>query len=595
MDASHAVSGCAPPTTQCLQAEENVDYQHMPVPNNNDTANGDVLSSPPSIIPDSVSRRPHRISAASTLSDQGSDIFSSCDSRRSTVSSVSFSEAGSASSPSSSPQTPLTRSRENAKLLQAARIQRRRAESVNTNGTANTADDDDENNNNHHHNNYRDISPGLLRRRKRGASTKKYQPANPKAALAATEPPHENLLTKMAFAEQQRWITVQQKTFTKWLNTKIEARGLEVVDLVKDLSDGVSTLPTTLYFPPRVIVGGLWLTYSTTTTLQVMLIHLLECLSQESLGRYAAKPKLRVQRFENVNLGLDFVKNRGIQMTNIGAEDVVDGNRKIILGLIWTLILRFTISDINEAGMSAKEGLLLWCQRKTACYDECDVRDFSTSWNDGLAFCALLDIHRPDLIDYDELDKSDHRGNMQLAFDLAHKEIGIPKLLDVEDVCDVAKPDERSLMTYIAYWFHAFSQMEKVENAGRRVEKFVNNMQGAWEMQSAYERRMAALLKAIREQIEEWQTAKFEGTYADAKAQATQFSGYKRGKKREWVAEKSELATLLGNIKTKLGTYRLRPYEPPAELRLDVLDKAWADLSSSEMARGQLINETIRE
>ncbi|KAK0623112.1 calponin homology domain-containing protein [Immersiella caudata] len=369
----------------------------------------------------------------------------------------------------------------------------------------------------------------------------------------------------MASAEQQRWVTVQQKTFTKWLNTKIEVRGLEVKDLVQDLSDGV------------------------------MLIHLLECLSSESLGRYAAKPKLRVQRFENANLALNFIKSRGIQMTNIGAEDVVDGNRKIILGLIWTLILRFTINDINEEGMTAKEGLLLWCQRKTACYDEVDVRDFSASWNDGLAFCALLDIHRPDLIDYDALDKSDHRGNMQMAFDIAHKEIGIPKLLDVEDVCDVAKPDERSLMTYIAYWFHAFSQMEKVENAGRRVEKFVNNMQGAWEMQSAYERRMAALLKAIREQMESWQQAKFEGTYTDAKAQATAFASYKRGKKREWVAEKSELATLLGNIKTKLGTYRLRPYEPPAELRLDVMDREWANLSKSEMVRGQLINETIRD
>lgn len=326
-----------------------------------------------------------------------------------------------------------------------------------------------------------------------------------------------------------------------------------------------------------------------------MLVHLLECLSHESLGRYASKPKLRVQRFENANLALDFIKSRGIQLTNIGAEDVVDGNRKIVLGLIWTLILRFTISDINEEGMSAKEGLLLWCQRKTACYDEVEVRDFSGSWNDGLAFCALLDIHRPDLIDYDALDKSDHRGNMQMAFDIAHKEIGIPRLLDVEDVCDVAKPDERSLMTYIAYWFHAFSQMEKVENAGRRVEKFVNNMQGAWEMQSAYERRMRELLKAIREQIEQWQQSKFEGTYVDAKAQASKFAAYKRGKKREWVAEKSDLATLLGNIKTKLGTYRLRPYDPPADLSLDVLERDWNQLSQSEMTRAQLINETIRE
>ncbi|KFA49407.1 hypothetical protein S40293_08672 [Stachybotrys chartarum IBT 40293] len=441
---------------------------------------------------------------------------------------------------STSPAGTPRRTRREKQELQAARLQRAGSNSVSQNSESGSD---------------------------RGSvKSKKFQrsSSNPAAALAAVEP-HDQSLTRMAFAEQQRWITVQQKTFTKWLNTKIEVRGLEVKDLVQDLSDGV------------------------------MLIHLLECLSNESVGRYAAKPKLRVQRFENANLALDFIKSRGIQMTNIGAEDVVDGNRKIVLGLIWTLILRFTINDINEEGMSAKEGLLLWCQRKTACYDEVDVRDFSTSWNDGLAFCALLDIHRPDLIDYDALDKSDHRTNMQLAFDIAEKEIGIPRLLDVEDVCDVAKPDELSLMTYIAYWFHAFSQMEKVENAGRRVEKFVNNMQGAWEMQSAYERRMRALLQSVRGQIERWQQAKFEGTYTDAKAQAAEFAAYKRGQKREWVAEKTDLATLLGNIKTKLGTYRLRPYDPPADLRLDVMERDWTGLSAAEMSRAQLINETIRD
>ncbi|KAJ9658516.1 alpha-actinin [Neophaeococcomyces mojaviensis] len=364
---------------------------------------------------------------------------------------------------------------------------------------------------------------------------------------------------------EKQWVNVQEKTFTKWLNNKIKPRKVQVKDLSTDLSNGVN------------------------------LIHLLELLSNESLGRYAASPKLRVQKFENVNKCLDFIKSRGIQMTNIGAEDVVDGNRKIILGLIWTLILRFTISDINEEGLSAKEGLLLWCQRKTACYDGVDVRDFSTSWNNGLAFCALLDIHRPDLIDYDTLDKFDHKGNMQLAFDIASKEIGIPDLLDVEDVADVAKPDERSLMTYIAYWFHAFSAMERVENAGRRVEKFVSNMQGAWEMESAYERRIRALLKQLREQRQSWRESTFEGTYADAKAQASDMSRYKRNQKRNWVAEKSEIGALLGNIKTKLSTYRLRPYQPPAELRLEVLDEEWAGLTHDEQLRSRLINETIRD
>lgn len=207
----------------------------------------------------------------------------------------------------------------------------------------------------------------------------------------------------------------------------------------------------------------------------------------------------------------------------------------------------------------------------------------------------MLDIHRPDLIDFDALDKNDHYGNMKLAFEIANNEIGIPDLLDVEDVCDVAKPDERSLMTYIAYWFHAFSQMEKVENAGRRVEKFVQSMQGAWEMQNSFERRMRELLRQIAEQKKEWDEAVFDGTYADAKNQAGLFTGYRRTKKREWVAEKSDLTSLLGNIKTKLSTYRLRPYTPPPELSLEALDQAWLGLMSAERARSSVINETIRE
>lgn len=187
-----------------------------------------------------ISGRPHSISAASATSDDVSDIFSSYDSRRSTVSSV-YSDAtwsspgGSGDSNNTSPQhhqqqllqgSPLARSRGNAKQLHQARLLRQRAES---NASTTTCEDDGN-------------SSSPLRR-KRGAS-RKYKTANPQAALAATEPPHEQLLTKMAFAEQQRWITVQQKTFTKWLNTKIETRGLEVVDLVKDLSDGVSASST---------------------------------------------------------------------------------------------------------------------------------------------------------------------------------------------------------------------------------------------------------------------------------------------------------------------------------------------------------------
>ena len=79
----------------------------------------------------------------------------------------------------------------------------------------------------------------------------------------------------------------------------------------------------------------------------MVLIHLLEILGNESLGKYASNPRLRVQKCENVHKSLEFIKGRGIGLYNIGAEDIVDGNLKLILGLIWTLILRFTITDIK--------------------------------------------------------------------------------------------------------------------------------------------------------------------------------------------------------------------------------------------------------
>lgn len=184
---------------------------------------------------------------------------------------------------------------------------------------------------------------------------------------------------------------------------------------------------------------------------------------------------------------------------------------------------------------------------------------------------------------------------MQLAFDIASKIIGIPDLLDVEDVCDVKHPDDRSLMTYIAYWFHAFSAMERIENAGRRIEKFISSRQGTWEMQTSFEQRMRDLLEQIQAQRREWLAASFTGTYADAKEQSSEFSAYKRNQKRTWVAEKSDLAALLGNIKTKMGTYQLRPYEPPEDLKLELLDNMWSMLLVAERDRSQVINETIRE
>jgi hypothetical protein len=129
---------------------------------------------------------------------------------------------------------------------------------------------------------------------------------------------------------------------------------------------------------------------------------------------------------------------------------------------------------------------------------------------------------------------------------------------------------------------------DQAETVSRRIEKFADLMQSIWVSRNDYERRVRAvsdkvstksmgesvtvsqLLAALKETQEKWASVKFTGTYADVKEHAANFATYKQTTKRAWVTEKQDLATLLGNVQTKLKTYKLRPYVPPPGLALSV-------------------------
>jgi len=94
--------------------------------------------------------------------------------------------------------------------------------------------------------------------------------------------------------------------------------------------------------------------------------------------------------------------------------------------------------------------------------------------------------------------------------------------------------------------------------------------------------------------LEEWKQVMIEGTYATAMKRSADFSEYKQTTKRDWVTEKQDLTSLLGNIQTKLKTYNLRLYQPPAGLGLEDLDTAWTTLLEGEKDQSKKINSHIR-
>uniref|UniRef100_A0A673MVT1 Cytospin-A n=1 Tax=Sinocyclocheilus rhinocerous TaxID=307959 RepID=A0A673MVT1_9TELE len=109
----------------------------------------------------------------------------------------------------------------------------------------------------------------------------------------------------------------------------------------------------------------------------------------------------------------------------------------------------------REYGGSKRNALLRWCQKKSEGYQNIDITNFSSSWNDGLAFCAVLHTYLPAHIPYQELNSQDKRRNFTLAFQAAES-VGIKSTLDINDMVHTERPDWQSVMTYVTSIYKYF-------------------------------------------------------------------------------------------------------------------------------------------
>ncbi|XP_071620959.1 cytospin-B isoform X1 [Heliangelus exortis] len=109
----------------------------------------------------------------------------------------------------------------------------------------------------------------------------------------------------------------------------------------------------------------------------------------------------------------------------------------------------------REYGGSKRNALLKWCQKKTEGYQNIDITNFSSSWSDGLAFCALLHTYLPAHIPYQELNSQDKKRNLLLAFQAAES-VGIKPSLELSEMLYTDRPDWQSVMQYVAQIYKYF-------------------------------------------------------------------------------------------------------------------------------------------
>ncbi|XP_060258999.1 dystonin isoform X25 [Ovis aries] len=345
---------------------------------------------------------------------------------------------------------------------------------------------------------------------------------------------------------------VQKKTFTKWINQHLMKVRKHVNDLYEDLRDGHN------------------------------LISLLEVLSGDTLPR--EKGRMRFHRLQNVQIALDYLKRRQVKLVNIRNDDITDGNPKLTLGLIWTIILHFQISDIHVTGesedMSAKERLLLWTQQATEGYAGIRCENFTTCWRDGKLFNAIIHKYRPDLIDMNTVAVQSNLANLEHAFYVAEK-IGVIRLLDPEDV-DVSSPDEKSVITYVSSLYDAFP---KVPEGGEGIG--ANDVEVKW---IEYQNMVNYLVQWIRHHVATMSERTFPNNPVELKALYNQYLQFKETEIPPKETEKSKIKRLykLLEIWIEFGRIKLlQGYHP------NDIEKEWGKLIIAMLEREKALRPEV--
>uniref|UniRef100_A0A8B9K7P6 Dystonin n=1 Tax=Astyanax mexicanus TaxID=7994 RepID=A0A8B9K7P6_ASTMX len=312
------------------------------------------------------------------------------------------------------------------------------------------------------------------------------------------------------------------------------------------------------------------------------LISLLEVLSGDTLPR--EKGRMRFHRLQNVQIALDYLKRRQVKLVNIRNDDITDGNPKLTLGLIWTIILHFQISDIHVTGesedMTAKERLLLWSQQMTEGYVGVRCDNFTTSWRDGRLFNALIHKYRPDLVDLSKVSAQSIRSNLEQAFGVA-EQLGVARLLDPEDV-DVSTPDEKSVITYVSTLYDVFPKVpEGVEGIN------ANDVDVKW---VEYQNMINYLSQWIKHNVSVMCDRNFPSNPVELKALYSQYLHFKESEIPPKENEKTKIKHLYKMLEVWIEFGRI---QLPQGYHPNDVEKEWGKLIVAMLEREKSLRPEV--
>jgi actinin alpha len=366
------------------------------------------------------------------------------------------------------------------------------------------------------------------------------------------------------------WEQTQIKVFSRWSAKQLQQRQIPFDSVLTDFKDGVK------------------------------LINLLEIVGKEPMpGKWKKTPTNDYARLENITLAIKYITEvKKVRLVGIGSQnvlesDVDENNRKLTLGLVWSIINKFIIEDISVEEATARDALLIWAKKNTQGYADVNVTNFTTSWSTGLAFCALINKFRPNLLDYNALDRSDHMEACRKAF-AACKELGIYVYLDPEDLVDT-QPDEKSVVTQVAEFFHFFAGESKTQAMADKLKRTISIQKQIDELKSTYIEDAKAAMEKMTVEEDKLNAADYEKTVPGTKGKLLEVIKYARTARPEIVEHRAKAMRSWAALSTKCNSSNRPIPAVPEGLEPEALTAKFTSIENTSATRRTELTNELKE
>lgn len=228
-------------------------------------------------------------------------------------------------------------------------------------------------------------------------------------------------LESSGFSQQ----AMQSMTLLRWLNLQLGRLGRASEDSLRCLGDG------------ETIVG---------------IVQLLTGTTPEGVNVPVNSMRDKMQ---NTTQSFQCLADKAsIEPPMVSSSQLITGNSHALDEGCWELVYMSQIKTLAFEGLTDRFALMAWLTQTLRFYPSIQPKNFNTSFQDGLAFCALVHAHQPSAINFNSLETTQEfkiAQNLRTAFDLLEDIWKVPKLLEAHDV--ISNPDDISIIIYLSYCF----------------------------------------------------------------------------------------------------------------------------------------------